>query len=427
MKHHFFIGIDRSDQTIDIALLDSKGQLIKQDKVDSSPESLQLWVSSIREDLPDGSTAAICIEQPCKNLTSFFREFDFLLLYLINPSLLKNYLKSLSSTTAKDDKRDSLGLARMLFERHRELAPWKPSDTITEQLSELTTKRRQLVDMRADILRKLQQTLKDYYPQALQLVGRDLHTPLATDFLNKWPSLQTLQKSRPETIRKFYYLHRSSRAEVVDKRLQIIADAVPLCLAEHLLVVSTELILSFVKQLQTLRASIKRFDKLIEKATAEHSNTPIFKSLPGAGPAFTARLLAFFGTDHTAFESAASIQKVSGVAPVTKQSGKMCYVHRRYGCNKFWRQSFVEWAGQTVNRSIWAKAYYEQQKAKGKRHQSILRGLAYKWQRILFRLWKSNEVYSENHYLKALEKSGSPLVQVITQLKQQQQKECEQI
>ena len=42
MKHHFFIGIDRSDQTIDIALLDSKGQLIKQDKVDSSPESLQL-------------------------------------------------------------------------------------------------------------------------------------------------------------------------------------------------------------------------------------------------------------------------------------------------------------------------------------------------------------------------------------------------
>ena len=232
MKHHIFIGIDRSDQTIDIALLDSKGQLIKQDKVDSSPESLQLWVSSIREDLPDGSTAAICIEQPCKNLTSFFREFDFLLLYLINPSLLKNYLKSLSSTTAKDDKRDSLGLARMLFERHRELAPWKPSDTITEQLSELTTKR---------------------------------------------------------------------------------------------------------------------------------------------------------------------------------------------------RQSFVEWAGQTVNRSIWAKAYYEQQKAKGKRHQSILRGLAYKWQRILFRLWKSNEVYSENHYLKALEKSESPLVQVITQLKQQQQKECEQI
>ena len=156
MKHHFFIGIDRSDQTIDIALLDSKGQLIKQDKVDSSPESLQLWVSSIRKDLPDGSTAAICIEQPCKNLTSFFREFDFLLLYLINPSLLKNYLKSLSSSTAKDDKRDSLGLARMLFERHRELAPWKPSDTITEQLSELTTKRRQLVDMRADILRKLQ-------------------------------------------------------------------------------------------------------------------------------------------------------------------------------------------------------------------------------------------------------------------------------
>jgi len=426
MKHHLFIGIDRSDQTIDFSLLDVDGNLLQQDKIDSSPESLTAWVSSLRQQIPAGSTAALCIEQPCQNLTSFLRQFDFLVLYLINPILLKNYLKSLSATTAKDDKRDALGLGQFIFERHHKLAPWTPADPITEQLRELTHKRRQLVNFRADILRRLKQTLKDSYPQALNLVGRDLHTPLAIDFLLKWPTLQALQKSRPETIRKFYYLHRSSRPKVIAERLAIIAQSTPLCHEPHLLEVNAELIASFARQLQTLSASIKRFDKLIEKATAQHQDAPIFTTLPGAGPAFAARLLAFFGTDRNAFQDATSIQKLSGVAPVTKQSGKMFYVHRRYACNKFWRQTFVEWAGQTVTASLWAKAYYEQQKAKGQRRHAILRGLAYKWQRILFRLWKNSQTYSEKHYLKALEKSGSPLIKIIAELKQAQQKPCEQ-
>jgi hypothetical protein len=60
------------------------------------------------------------------------------------------------------------------------------------------------------------------------------------------------------------------------------------------------------------------------------------------------------------------VQNHSGVAPVTKQSGKMFFVHRRYACCKFWRQTFIEWAGQTVMKSRWAKAYYHQQKQKGR-------------------------------------------------------------
>jgi len=41
-----------------------------------------------------------------------------------------------------------------------------------------------------------------------------------------------------------------------------------------------------------------------------------------------------------------------GVAlPVTKRSGKRRWVHWRWQCPTFVRQTFVEWAGQTINKS----------------------------------------------------------------------------
>lgn len=131
---------------------------------------------------------------------------------------------------------------------------------------------------------------------------------------------------------------------------------------------------------------------------------------------FAPRLLAFFGSDRSRCRDAAALQKHSGVAPLTKQSGKTHFVHRRYACNKFLRQTFVEWAAQTVIKSLWAKAYCEQQKAKGQRHQSILRDLAFKWQRILYRCWQNREAYDESRYLHALRKSSSPLIPLILEM-----------
>ncbi|MEI8669033.1 Mobile element protein [Pseudoalteromonas sp. B131b] len=48
----------------------------------------------------------------------------------------------------------------------------------------------------------------------------------------------------------------------------------------------------------------------------------------------------------------------------------------------------MEWAGLSVRYSFWAKAYYRQQEAKGKTHNTIIRSLAFKWMQILFRRWK---------------------------------------
>ena len=101
----------------------------------------------------------------------------------------------------------------------------------------------------------------------------------------------------------------------------------------------------------------------------------------------------------------------AGIAPVVKASGKSSWTHWRYACPKFLRQTFVEWAGMTVRYSFWARAYYEQQLAMGKKHNTIIRSLAFKWIRIMFKCWKERKPYDESKYLQALKDRGSPLIE----------------
>jgi transposase len=139
----------------------------------------------------------------------------------------------------------------------------------------------------------------------------------------------------------------------------------------------------------------------------------LFRNLPGAGPVLAPRLLAAFGEDRERYHSASEIQQYAGIAPVTERSGQKSWVHWRYRAPSFLRQSFVEWAGETIPRSFWAKAYYQQQRDKGLAHQAAVRALAFKWIRIVFRCWQDRTPYDESVYLLALQKRGAPLLQRI--------------
>jgi hypothetical protein len=98
---------------------------------------------------------------------------------------------------------------------------------------------------------------------------------------------------------------------------------------------------------------------------------------------------------------------------VTKRSGGSERVHRRYCCPKFHRQSFHEYAKESVLWSRWAGAFYLQQRSKGCPHHTAVRALAYKWQRVIWRCWQDRQPYDEARYEAALRKSGSPVVALL--------------
>lgn len=129
------------------------------------------------------------------------------------------------------------------------------------------------------------------------------------------------------------------------------------------------------------------------------------------------RMLAALGDNLDRFNSAEEIQNYTGIAPVTERSGQKSWVHWRWLCARFVRQTFVEWAAKTVNSSYWARLYYQGLREKGKSHQSAILALAFKWIRIIYHCWKSRTQYDEAKYLLALEARHSPLLKLVVCLR----------
>ena len=130
----------------------------------------------------------------------------------------------------------------------------------------------------------------------------------------------------------------------------------------------------------------------------------LFQGLQGAGPQLAPRLLAGFGEQRDRFQGADELQKYTGIAPVTERSGKKSWVHWRWQCPKFLRQTFVEWAAQTINKSFWAGAYYRQQRAKGHSHPAAVRALAFKWIRDPVPVLADQNPVRRDHLPRHLEK-----------------------
>jgi transposase len=200
------------------------------------------------------------------------------------------------------------------------------------------------------------------------------------------------------------------RAHVLEARLSSIKAASPLTLDEAVITPHRLQALVLVELLRVTLAAIKRFDEAIAELAPQHPDYALFSPLPGAGPSLAPRLLVAFGEQRDRFKNAAEVQNYAGIAPVTERSGKKHWVHWRWQCPSFLRQTFVEWAAQTINKSYWAGLYYRQQRDKGCSHQAAVRALAFKWIRILYRCWQTKTPYNEALYLKALKRRGSPLL-----------------
>ena len=148
-------------------------------------------------------------------------------------------------------------------------------------------------------------------------------------------------------------------------------------------------------------------------SVSNSTKAPLFAALPGAGAVFAPRLLVAFGAPRARYASADERQKYAGIAPVTERSGTKTWVHWRWQCPTCLRQTFVEWAAESMRHSFWARAYSQQQRDKGTSHQAAVRALAFKWIRILFRCWQTRTPYNESVYLNALERRGSPLLHTL--------------
>ena len=409
------IGLDRSDQKADLYLIDTRAGTPRAQTIGTAPEALHDWLFELRQQYPQ-ARVAVCLEQPAAGLILFLETYEWITLYAINPVTLQKFREAFVTSRAKDDGKDAQYLAELLCTHHDKLKAWQPDDAQTRLLQQLVSHRRAVIDERTALVNRLQSLLKQYFPQALELGGEDLWRPLATALLLKWPTLQAIQKAKPSTVKQFYYLHGSRSQSVIAQRLELMAKAIALTDEAAVLASHTLRVQLICRQLEQVQRTVVEFEKRLSEVFAQHPDREIFASLPGAGPVLAPRLLAGLGSERQRFENAASLQRFSGIAPVTKQSGGTRRVHRRYCCPVFFKQTFHEYARESIRHSRWAAAHYRQQRDKGSAHHAAVRSLAYKWQRIIWKCWQSRTPYNEQIYEAALKKSGSPLAALLEQI-----------
>ncbi len=402
-----FVGLDWADAKHDYCLQPGDGEAREFGTLAHQPEAIEAWARALHRRF--GGRIAIALELTKGPVVYALQKYDFLVLFPIDPSLLAKYRQAFKPSRAKDDPTDAqLALELMQRYPHR-FTPLKPQSVAMRTLGFLVEQRRLLVDDKKRLVNRLGHTLKQYYPQVLEWFEQH-DTVVFSDFLLRWPTLKQVKRAHQATLEAFFRGHNVRSAKVVAERMRAIQTAMPL--TEDPAVISTHqlLAIALVEQLQVALHAIDRFDEEIAALAPTLPDYALFQALPGSGPILTPRLLTAFGEQRERFAHAEQLQRYSGVAPVTQRSGKKSWVHWRWQCPTFIRQTFVEWAAQTINKSFWAGAFYRQQRAKGSPHQVAVRALAFKWIRILHRCWQSHTPYDESRYLRALQRRGSPLL-----------------
>ena len=405
-----YVGIDWANSKHDVCIQSADGGKREFDVILHQVEQIDEWAHALHRRF--GSPIAVAVEL-CKGpIVSALQKYDFFVIFPVNPTTLAKYREAFTPSRAKDDPTDA-ELAVDLILRHPErFRPLQPQSVAMRTLATLVEQRRRLVGDKTRLTNRLRVALKQYYPQALDWFEQ-LDTPLFCDFLARWPTLQQARRARKNTLKRFFNEHNMRFEHVLEARLTSIKVATPLTLDEAVILPYRLQALVLVEQLRVALDAIKQFDKEIERVATRHVDYVLFSELPGAGPSLAPRLLVAFGEQRERYKSAAEVQKYAGVAPVTERSGNKHWVHWRWQCPTFLRQTFVEWAAQTINKSFWAGEYYRQQRAKGCTYQASVRALAFKWIRILYRCWQTRTPYNESVYLKALERRGSPLLKQI--------------
>lgn len=395
-----YVGVDWADKVHAVCIVDSQTGQKEEYKIKQEPEALKEWLTRLRTRF-GGGKIAVALEQRKGALIWALMSSEFLVLYPINPKTLAKYREALFPSGAKGDPCDA-ELLMDLVRLHRDrVRAWTPEDEATRLLGMLVEQRRKLVNDRTRVTNALQSTLKGYFPQALSWIG-EINSMQACDFLSQWPSLKALRGVRSKTIEKFYRAHSVRRVDVIQRRVKEIRGATPLTEDPAVMEASVMMVRTKVAQLRCLIEAIDEYEHRIEELFSQHPDHELFESLPGAGDALAPRLLTVFGSDRDRYGAAEEIHQLSGVAPVSKQSGNSWVVQRRLACPKFVLQTFVEHAEQSRKKGGWASEYYNKQRDRGRSHHAALRALAYKWIRIIFRCWKDRVSYDEQFYQAAL-------------------------
>ncbi len=403
------IGIDWADSEHAYCVRLPNGTTLNGSFKQKQP-AIEAWIKEISAATP-GATLDVCIETSTGPLINALMEYEQVRIFPVNPLALASYRKAFAPGGGKNDPVDAKLIMQFLHHYREQLRELRRNSPQTRELAALTQDRRTFVEQRVALSNRFMTKLKAYFPTVFELKPARAYSEFVVALVARYPTLEQAQKAGKTKLRKLFY--GKGTKEKIELRLQLIMDAEPLTSDPVLLRTAARQCQVLARQLQMLNDSIKLYDGQIKLLVKQHADYAVVAHLPGASYRTHARMIAALGDDRARFANAECLQAAAGIAPITTQSGKSHLVSARWSSSKFMRQTFHEYAGLSIGKCAWAKAYYDSQITKGKSSQTAKRALAFKWIRIIFRLWQSRMPYSDVHYTERLVTTGSPLAKKI--------------
>jgi transposase len=297
----------------------------------------------------------------------------------------------------KDDRFDAFVLADTLRHEHLHWRALAVPSALLAELRALTRDRDRLLETQQATEAQLRAILESYHPAPARLFS-SMDRQIALAFVADYPTPAVA--SRVRTTRMAGFLRRNGYTGRVPA--QVLAERMRASLlsgSAGTVAGKAHSAKTFAHLLGAMNEALAEFDDAIASVVAEHPDAPIFSSFPGVGPILTAVLLAEIGEDRSRYPTPQALLAESGLAPVTRSSGRSHSVRFRYAANTRLREATMWWAFNSLKTSPWAAAAFRQARDEhGQRYHRALRGLAARWMRVAWRCWQDGAAYDPTRH-----------------------------
>ena len=405
-QFEWFVGVDWASRQHRVCLLDAQGRRVAECDAAHDGSGLQelcAWLLRMTQAQPE--QIAVAIETSHGPVVEALLERGFAV-FAINPKQLDRFRDRFSVAGAKDDSRDAHVLGTSVRSDRHAFRRLSVDDPLIIELREFSRIRDELQQDQARLVNRMRQQLWRYYPQAGELADLD-----ADWFLDVWQQVPTpadaarVSEKAIVRILKDHHVRRIDAAEV----LRILRQP-PLAVAPGTAAAASAHIRTLVARLRLVNQQIKQTERRLDELCAaieaaaenasgqicEQRDVAILRSCPGLGRINIAALLAE-ASEPLRRRDYHVLRSLSGVAPVTRRSGKSCIVLRRYACNKRLAEAMYHWARVAMQRDPVSRQRYAAMRQRGHSHGRALRGLADRLLYVLCTLLRRQSLFDVDY------------------------------
>jgi transposase len=390
-----FLGVDWAEAHHDVCVVDEGGKVLGKGRVPDGLEGVRRIHELVGIHATEPEQVVVGIEIDRGLLVGSLLAAGYQV-YAINPLSASRYRERHVTSRAKSDPGDAKMLANLVRtdrDNHRQVAG---DSELAEAVKVLARSHQDLIWSRQRFVNRLRNTLREFYPAALEAFGTDLDSPDALAVLERAP---TPWQGRQLSLAKIAgALRRAGRERNIEMRASQIQAALRSEQLQAALQVTSAyafVVKSSVSVLANMNRELALLESELSKSFEGHPDAEIYLSLPGLGIVLSARVMAEFGDDPNRFNHPKSRKAYAGTAPITKASGTREIVLARVARNRRLADACYRWAFSSLTRSPGARRYYDLLRRRGQTHHQALRALANRWVGILHGCLRYRSAYSE--------------------------------